>query len=237
MPQREVIKLPKWFAASVRRAAFRSSLGWVLPIGAALILLAGIGALLWLGEAESPWIPVFWLTLFGAALLVFCWEFFVQLRRLVFPSCSPEIRYLGRFGSVAEVLWEVSMELDDPLNVRAGREITMTRHWLVISGGKTFAVRRLDDLVWAFPKVENVYLAENIYIVIRRIPYAVFRFEKGEECRARASAEETAALLGTLSVRCPKVLLAWTEELEKLWAEDRVGFAAGIQAQRGITSL
>ncbi|MBI5622872.1 MAG: hypothetical protein HY924_03745 [Elusimicrobia bacterium] len=222
--------LPDWAVSSIRKAALRSCMGWSLPMGAAVLLLTGIGALIYLGEAEKPWIPFFWLAVFGGALAIFCWEFFRSLKVLLIPRTSPELSYLRRFGSLPQVLSEVAGELASPSNSRFGPEVTVTSRWLVVSGGESFAVRRLDDLVWAFPK-EDVFKILHT-IPVRRFPYAEFRSAAGEDCRAQATAEEAAALFRHLAERCPGIMLGWSDELQKAWDDDREAFVTDVLAER-----
>ncbi|MBI5882974.1 MAG: hypothetical protein HZB91_07715 [Elusimicrobia bacterium] len=222
--------LPDWAFAAIRKAAARSCLEWALPMAAAVILLTGIGALIYLGGAEKPWIPFFWLTVFGAALAVFCWEFFVSLRVLLSPGSSKELAYLGRFGPLNQILSEVQGELANPANARFGQEATVTSRWLVVSGGSRFAVRKLDDLVWAFPKDEIFKVFWTI--PLRRFPYAEFRSAVGEGFKARCSDEEVAALLDHVSRRCPWVVIGWSAETERLWDADPGAFSAAVQGKR-----
>jgi hypothetical protein len=198
-------------------------------MAAAIILLAGIGSLVYLGSAEKPWIPFFWLAVFGGALAVLFWEFFRSLKVLLAPRSSPELAYLRRFGSLAQVLSEVRGELDNPIHPRFGPEVTVTARWLVVSGGERFAVRRLDDLVWAFPKDDEVkYLA----LTLKRFPYAEFRFAAGEDCRAACPPEAAAALFEHLASRVPGIARGWSAELEQAWTTDKAAFAAAVLAER-----
>ncbi|MBI5209399.1 MAG: hypothetical protein HY927_05430 [Elusimicrobia bacterium] len=224
--------LPDWMASAIRRAAFLSFLEWAWPMAMVCLLIAGIGFVLWLGETRSPGPLVFSLVMFGGILALFGQEAFPHLAVLLAPERSPELAYLRRFGSLAQVLSEVNGELANPAVARFGPEAAVTGRWLVVSGGRRFAVRRLADLVWAFPKDEEVHLHPHIAITVRRVPFAEFRCAAGGDCKARCSAQDARRLFDLLARRCPGIVLGWSQETQRAWDGDRDGFVAGVLEER-----
>lgn len=222
--------VPAWLASRVRRAAFFSALSAALPVGAAALLLLGVELLWWSGNVESVFVALFWNAAFLLALYLLGQDLWQALRVLLRPDVSEEIAYLRRFGPLAGTVGRIEAELQDPALAASGREALLTPSWLVVSGGSRFAVRRLEDLVWAYPKTTTTRL--NWVIPIRRSHSVVFRSDGGPEAEAKCSKEGAAELLRLAAASCPWIVLGYSEELASLWGSDRAAFLAGVRKRR-----
>ena len=222
--------VPSWLASNIRRAAALSALCWSFPVAAATLLLAGIDAAWWLKEVESPFVALFWNAVFLCFLYVLGREFFMQIRVLFRPEKSEEAVYLRRLGTLTDVVARVEGELRDPAHLTFGKEAAVTENWLIVSGGRRFALRRLDDLVWVFLKKSTMRL--NAVIPLWRSDWVVFHGAEGPDVEAKCSPEWGMRLVECAAQRCPWIVLGYDEEKAKLWESDRAAFVAAVQDRK-----
>ncbi|MBI4678089.1 MAG: hypothetical protein HY748_10950 [Elusimicrobia bacterium] len=223
-------QIPAWVTSGIRRAAVFTALSWSAPFAAAAALFLAIAGCLAYGVFDSKFPPLFWMTVFLAAMGLLGWELFKSLRLILRPAGSEEIAYLRRFGSFPGVADRVGQELQNPINARFGKEAVVAQEWLVVSGGRRFAVRRLDDLVWVFPRKTTIRLAW--VIPVWRTHTVEFRFAVGPDAVARCSEEAGAELLDHLARRFPWVALGDTEETERLWDHHRETLVEAVREKR-----
>jgi hypothetical protein len=214
--------LPSWLASNIRRAAVFTCLGWCVPFAAAALLFLVIALMLAYEGFDSIYPPLFWLVVFLAAMILLGREISAGLRIAFRPEKSPEIDYLRCRGDLRALASQISTELRNPANLGFGKETTVTQGWLVVSGGSRFAVRRLEDVAWVFPKIETFRL--NFIIPVWRTHFVVFRSTVAPEVQAKCPPQEAARLLDHLAGRRPDILFGHTEEAERLWEADPAAF-------------
>jgi hypothetical protein len=223
-PSGSVEPLPTWLASKIRRAAVFTCLGWCIPFVAAAALFLTIALSLAYGVFDSVYPPLIWLAAFLTAMVLLGREISAGLRIFLRPGRSPEIGYLRNRGDLRTLASEIYDELRNPANACFGKETIITRSWLVISGGSRFALRRLADVVWAFPKTETFRL--NFIIPVWRTHFVVFGSAVAPEVQAKCKPQEAARLLDHLVVRRPGILVGHTAEAERLWEADPTAFLA-----------
>ena len=222
--------VPIWLASRIRRAALLSALCWLFPVAAVALLLAGIEAAWWFKEMESTFIPLFWNAVFLGLLYLFGREFFTRIWIFLRPELSEEAAYLRRFGTLTDVVNRVEGELQDPAHPTFGKEVAFTENWLIVSGGRRFALRRLDDLIWVFLKKSTTRL--NAVIPIWRSNWVAFHSADGPDVEAKCSPEQGTKLLEHAAQRCPWIVLGHDEAKGKLWESDRAAFVAAVQDRK-----
>lgn len=104
--------------------------------------------------------------------------------------------------------------------------VTLTPRWLVISRRRRFAVRRLDELVWAFPRVTTVRL--HGAIPVWRTHAVVVRSAAGPDVEAPCSKAACARVLDALARRSPWILVGHDDAREAAWTSDRAAFTAAV---------
>jgi len=222
--------IPSWLSIKIRRSAIIYSFLWIFGFACAAVLFLGIAFILLYEKVESIIAAIFWMTVFLGAILLLGRELYNSLRLFFRPDRSHEIVYLHRFGTLNEIVNQVIGELRNPINTTCGKEVTITTNWLVVSGGGRFAVRKLDDLVWAYLKVSTTKL--NWVIPIRRSYYAVFLTSDKMSAEAKCLKKQVEKLLDHLANRCPWIALGYTQEAMNLWTSDSTAFIAAVQEQK-----
>ena len=222
--------VPDWLASKIRRAAVFASLEAFFPFAAAAILFLGIALCLAFGVFDQKFPPLFWMAVFLAAAYFLGVPLLVSLRIFLRPVRSQEIAYLRRLGSLAMAVNEITEELRNPAKAAYGKEVVVTNNWLVISGGSRFAVRRLNDLVWVFPKVSTLRL--HGALPLWRAHFVVFRCAEGPEAEAKCTKEQGTTLLEQLHGRCAWILLGYDEEAQKHWDADPAAFIAAVRERK-----
>lgn len=181
---------------------------------AGLLLLAAVEFVWWVGGAENVLVPLFWNAAFLVALYIIGRPLFRAIHLMIRPNTSEEVAYLRRFGPLADTVKQIEMELQHAIDA-AGGEAVFTRTWLVVSRRSRFAVRRLDDLVWAFTRTTTTKL--NWVIPIWRSHAVIFRSPHAPDAEAKISKDGSIALLEHTARRCPSIVLGYDEEREKRW--------------------
>lgn len=222
--------IPSWLSIKIRRSAIIDSFFWILGFACAAILFLVIAFMLLYEEGESIIAAIFWMTVFLGAILLLGWELYNSLRLFFRPDRSQEIVYLHRFGTLNEIVNQVIGELRNPTNTTYGKEVTITTNWLVVSGGGRFAVRKLDDLVWAYLKVSTTKL--NWVIPIWRSYCVVFLTSDKMSAEAKCSKKQVEKLLDHIANRCPWIALGYTQEAMNFWTSDSTAFIAAVQERK-----
>jgi hypothetical protein len=222
--------LPSWLAFKIRRAAVFTCLGWTAPFAAAATLFLVIALMLVYEVFDSTLPPLFWLAVFLGAMVLLGRELVAALRVCLQPGRSPEVAYLWCCGSLTSVVSQIQEELRNPANRQFDKETTVTRGWVVVCGGSRFAARRLDDVVWAFPKTETLRL--NFIIPVWRTHFVVLRSTVAPEAQAKCSKKEAARLLDHLAACRPGILIGHTTEAERLWEADPEAFLAAMADEK-----
>lgn len=221
--------LPAWLASKISRAAAFSALSWSFYFSLPAALFAGVALLLMFGNPESKAAPLFWMAIFSVVMYFFGRELRKALNDFLHPEQSQEAAYLRRFGPIEETVRRIELELADPAILSYRGEAALTQNWLIITSGNRFAARPLDDLAWAFLRKTTTRL--NWVIPIWRTNSVVFR-SSGAEAEATCSTEWGAKLLERAAARCPRLLVGYSEERDKLWESDREAFIAMIQESK-----
>jgi len=118
---------------------------------------------------------------------------------------------------------QVSRELESPL-IYEKKPLKMTQNWIVMPASAALTVRRREDLVWAHGHVTRHYTNG---IPTGKTHSVSLKFKDGLDlslpCRNEKDTEATMAALRSLM---PKMLTGYSDDLLKLYQNDKPGFLA-----------
>lgn len=226
--------VPETLARRIKRAARSAALSQVWAVGAVSLLIAGIGAVLVFDRPESMGALLFWLASFTALLVYFVRDAWKSLEFHFHPERSPEAAYLRRFGPLEATVAAVERELLEPEAFKLGKDAAVTKNWLVLTRGASLAVRRLDDLLWAYPQAQTTKL--NGVIPIWTTHSAEFRFDGAPDATIELSQKYVAALLARVAADRPAIFVGYDLEVANLWGSEPARLAAIVKARRSKTA-
>lgn len=173
----------------------------------------------------SGWYHLFW----GLLVLGFAIAVWTSIGHALKPSSHPAYELLTRDGQHAQHAVEALEREIEQQGVHVG-PLWLSPHWVVRSSAMAFDLFRLEQLVWAYKKItEHKKLG---VITVSRDVEVVIHLRDGQTCEFSAKEDVCNQALQMMADKLPWMAFGHSDELEKLWKENRAAFVAVVDARR-----
>lgn len=173
----------------------------------------------------SGWYHLFW----GLLVLILGIAVWTSSNHALKPSSHPSYELLTQGGQHAHHAVEALEREIEQQGVHVG-PLWLSPHWVVRSSAMAFDLFRLDQLVWAYKKITE-HKKLGVITVSREIE-VVIHLRDGQTCEFSAKEDVCNQALQLMADKLPWMAFGHSEELEKLWKENRAGFVAAVDARR-----
>lgn len=147
--------------------------------------------------------------------------------RLLMPAAHPALKALKRFGDPEAVAREIDMDM--AMNPElVGKHIRLTNHWLV-STRNGFQAVPFKDVVWVYKLVTQ----HRTYGIPTRKTFAARIYDRFSSAITIAEKEAGVnKIVEAVARRTPGVVAGYSNDILKLWNQDRVAFINTVDARR-----
>lgn len=162
------------------------------------------------------------LSLFGGGLAAY---------RFTTPQAHPALKKLTNYGALESVTGEIDIEMAAPLQM-VGKKITFTRRWLVstLAGLDAMPYR---DILWAYKQVTQ---HRTNGIPTGKAYAALVHDRHGRQISLTGKEDQVNQILETLVSQNPGMVSGFSDELVKMWKNERSRFVAAVDARRARPS-
>ncbi len=171
--------------------------------------------------------PDLWLVgIFAAGLLVFLWYLVQWVRRSGNPERHPMMRANAQHGTFAEI--NQAFESENANAIKVGR-VRMTDSWLLLQAFAGLSLTKVSEILWAYQKVTQ---HRTNGIPTGKSFAVVLKLRDGTERQLVMRKAQAEQMFENLAEQIPWMILGYTNDLNKLWSQDRAAFEAAVAERR-----
>jgi hypothetical protein len=197
-----------------------SGIRQMIPADARVVLLPFMLDTVDYGD-DGWWMLSLGLPAAGLAL----WNLFVWTLRRDYKN-HPLVEQLGDETAALQCAQQLEGELSA---ARKFGSASVTASWLVHETFFRASIVRLENVVWAYKKVTQ---HRTNFIPTGKTYEAILFDRNGDETKVSGKEEVIDGLLGAVAQSVPWVVLGFTDEIFRAWAQDRSGFFAAVDERR-----
>ena len=174
---------------------------------------------------EPAEVAGFWTLVVEGFCGFFAWR---GWRQLSGRAEHPALKRARGWGELSTVSAQVELECQNAVKLRK-KSWLLTDNYLVQNSMLRLDVFRLEDLVWAYPKLVRRRFAGVIGIGMHHVAVMEFRDGHAEVNGKKKVVQQLLEMAGT---RAPWAMIGYDAELEKLWKTSRSDVVAEVTGRK-----
>jgi hypothetical protein len=156
------------------------------------------------------------------------WVILRSLRRMGDPSQHPIMRGLARFGDAEQTAEQIEFEMNQD-HQKVGKNLHLTRNWLVYRTASSLSATKLSDVVWLYKHVTQ----RRTYGVATGKTFKAMIYDRYGECvNVPGKETEVAATLEAVARQSPWAQIGYQKDWEQKWKQQRAGFVAAVDERK-----
>ncbi|MEO8607276.1 MAG: DUF6709 family protein [Chloroflexota bacterium] len=160
--------------------------------------------------------------------LICVWIIIRSLRRMGNPASHPIMRGLARFGDAEQTTEQIEFEMNQD-HPKVGKNLHLTRNWLVYRTASTLSATKLSDVVWVYKHVTQ----RRTYGVATGKTFKAMIYDRyGSNIVVPGKEADVAATLESVARQSPWAQVGYTKDWEQKWKQQRAAFIAAVDQRK-----